>query len=83
MKKKIKEYICNEIIKSPDYPLMDDDALISGGLIDSFSLVHIAVFIEKELGVKIPDTDLNVETMDTINTIVKRIEEELNMGGNQ
>jgi len=77
IKQKLKTYICEEIIKNPDYPLRDDEPLISGGLIDSFSLVHIAVFIEQETGVKIPDTDLSVDIMDTIDAMDHRIRAEL------
>ncbi|MCK5057425.1 MAG: acyl carrier protein [Candidatus Aminicenantes bacterium] len=77
IKEKLKTYICIEIIKNKDYPLTDDETMMSGGLVDSFSLVHIAVFIEKEIGVKIPDTDLSVEKMDTINLMTERIMQEL------
>ena len=73
VKNKLRTYICEEILKNKDYPLKNDEALISGGLIDSFSLVHVAVFIEKEIGVQIPDTDLAIGTMDTINAMTKRI----------
>lgn len=73
VKNKLRTYICEEILKNKDYPLKNDEALISGGLIDSFSLVHLAVFIEKEIGVQIPDTDLTIETMDTINAMTERI----------
>ena len=73
VKNKLRTYICEEILKNKDYPLKNDEALISGGLIDSFSLVHLAVFIEKEIGVQIPDTDLTIETMDTINAMTQRI----------
>lgn len=73
IKEKLKTYICSEIIKDKDYPLKDDEELLTGGLVDSFSLVHIAVFIEQEIGVKIPDTELTIETMDTINDMTKRI----------
>ncbi|MBN1224483.1 MAG: acyl carrier protein [Candidatus Aminicenantes bacterium] len=73
IKKKLKTYICHEIIKNKDYPLRDDEPLITGGLIDSFSLVHIAVFIEKEMGIQIPDTDFTIENMDTVNDMTKRI----------
>jgi acyl carrier protein len=72
-KEKLKFYICHEIIKNKDYPLQDDERLLTSGLIDSFSLVYIAVFIENEFGVKIPDTDLTIENMDTINDAIKRI----------
>jgi len=73
IKQKLKAYIKAEIIKNPDYPLRDDEPLISGGLIDSFSIAHIAVFIETEIGVRIPDTDLTLDTMDSIDRMVARI----------
>jgi acyl carrier protein len=73
IKERLRAYICNEILKNKDYSLKDDESLITGGLIDSFSLVHVAVFIEREIGVKIPDTDLTVETMDTINLMTAQI----------
>lgn len=77
IKDTLRKYLCREIIKNEDYPLKDDDPLLSAGFIDSFSLVYIAVFIEKEIGVKIPDTELTIETMDTINAMSERIKEEL------
>lgn len=77
IKEKLKIYICSEVIKNKDYPLKDDEALLTGGLVDSFSLVHIAVFIENEIGVKIPDTDLTIETMDSIDLMTERIMQEL------
>ena len=77
IKEKLKTYICSEIIKNKDYPLTDDEAMLSGGLVDSYSLVNIAVFIEKELEIKIPDTDLSIEKMDTVNLMTERIMQEL------
>jgi acyl carrier protein len=73
IKEKLKTYICREILRNKDYPLQYDEPLVTGGLIDSFSLVHIAVFIENEIGVQIPDTDLTIENMDTIDDMTARI----------
>lgn len=70
---KIKQYICAELLNRPDYPLRDDEPLISGGLIDSFSLAYLGVFIEETFGVYIPDSDLTVAQMDTLEQIVKRV----------
>jgi acyl carrier protein len=81
IRQKLKKYICTEIIKKENYLLSDNEPLISGGMIDSFSLVHIAVFIENEFGVRIPDTDLSVDTMDTVDAMGKRILEELKKTG--
>ena len=73
VKQKIRLFICEELIRRPDYPLEDGTALITGGLIDTFSLAQIGVFVEDAFGVYIPDTDLNVEAMDTLQQIVDRI----------
>lgn len=77
IKQKLNSYIKAEIIKNPEYSLRDDEPLISGGLIDSFSIAHIAVFIETEFGVRIPDTDLTIDTMDSIDRMYARILAEL------
>jgi len=77
IKEKLKTYIIKEIIKDEEYPLTNDEPLISGGLIDSFSLVNIAVFIENEFKVKIPDTELTVENLDTLDAMASRTMKEL------
>jgi acyl carrier protein len=75
-KEKIRAYILNEIIKDRGYDLKDDERLISGGVIDSFALVHLSVFIEEHFGVVIPDTELTVENMDSVDDMVARIAKE-------
>jgi acyl carrier protein len=60
------EYICTRILKRPGYALTPEEKLISGGLIDSFHLVDLALFVEEQFGVKIDDTELNADTFDTI-----------------
>lgn len=71
--RKLADFILKDILNRPDYPLTEDEPLITGGLIDSHSLIRIAVFAEQETGVSIPDTDLTVENMDTLRLIVDRI----------
>jgi acyl carrier protein len=63
---KISEYIRMQVIKRPKFDLWNDDALISSGLIDSFHLVDLAVFVEETFGVRIEDIELNASTFDTI-----------------
>ena len=70
---RLRAFICTELMQHPSYPLMDDEPLMSGGLIDSFSVAHIGVFIEQEWGVYIPDPELTVESMDTLNRIAARV----------
>jgi len=74
MKEELRQFITANMIRNAKYPLKDDEPLMTGGLIDSFSLVELALFIEDTFGVKLPDPDLTVANMDNLNLIVKMIE---------
>jgi len=50
-----------------------DTSLISGGYIDSFSMVVVLIFIEKTFNVKIPDVEATPENFDTVNKMVNLI----------
>lgn len=70
----LRMFITETIMKDAEYPLADDEALISGGLIDSLSLVELQLFIEEHFGIRIHDTDLTADAIDTINDLVAVIE---------
>ncbi|RME88185.1 MAG: hypothetical protein D6770_07665 [Anaerolineae bacterium] len=78
IKEKLRTFICTELLNNPDYPLQDDEPIITSGLMDSFSLAQIGVFAEIEFSVYIPDADLTVDAMDTLNQIAMRIAREVN-----
>lgn len=69
----LNTFIANNIIKQPNRVLSPTDALISSGLIDSFSLVDLSIFIEKTFGVQIDDTELNAQTFDTLEQLKQLI----------
>jgi acyl carrier protein len=71
----LSQYIATQILKQPKRPITLDEALISGGLIDSFSLVDLALYVEDTFGVHIDDTELNAETFDTLEQLVSLIEQ--------
>jgi acyl carrier protein len=73
IEEKLSDYIRNQILKRPNYPLDGQDALISSGLIDSFHLVDLALFVEDTFGVKIDDTELNTNSFDTLSQLAELI----------
>lgn len=73
VKDQLRPFLCRELIRNPSYPLRDDEPLVTGGLIDSFSIAQVGVFVEKSLGVFVPDTDLTVENMDSLDRIAATI----------
>ena len=70
---RLRVFVCRELLRDPAYPLGDDEPLVSGGLIDSFALAHIGVFIESAFGDYVPDVELTVEAMDTLRLIAQRV----------
>ena len=78
IKTKLKDFISRELLGNPNYQIEDQEPLITGGLIDSFSLAQIGVFVEDVFDVYIPDTDLTVANMDTLEQMVTRIMVDLN-----
>jgi acyl carrier protein len=62
----LRSFLTKDIMKDPSYPLQDDEALISSGLIDSFSLVDVALWVENTYGVKLQDNQLNASTFDSV-----------------
>ena len=71
---KLAAYITKDILKQPNRTLSPNDALISSGLVDSFHLVDLALFIEDTFGVHIDDTELTVETFDTLGQLAGLIQ---------
>ena len=70
MRERLRDFVRSELLGKPDYPLAYDEPLITGGLIDSFSLAQVGVFVEDAFKVYLPDTDLTVANMDTIDRMV-------------
>ncbi len=70
---KIRAFIIRELIRDDEYSLENDESLINDGLMDSFSLAELAVYVNDTFNVYIPDVDLTVEKMDTLDQIIARV----------
>ena len=70
----IAGYISNTILKNSKRVIKPDEKLISSGLIDSFHLVDLGLFIEEKYNVRIDDSELNADTFDTLAQLVSLIE---------
>ncbi len=77
VKERLRAFVRDELIRNPTYTLQDSEPLITGGLIDSFSLAYFGVFVEETFDVYIPDPDLTVENLDTLNQMVDRVMRDL------
>jgi acyl carrier protein len=68
MNEVIKKYVIEEYMNEGD-SLANDTPLISGGIVDSFSMVSLKRFLENKYKISIPDSAATPEAFDTINKI--------------
>ena len=72
----VLEYVKNEYLEEgDDREINYDTALISGGFVDSFSMVSLKVFLETKYGIQIPDAKASPEAFDSVNNIVNLLKE--------
>ena len=71
---KLAAYVTGEILKQPSRVIKPNEALLSSGVIDSFSLVDLSLFIEDNFNVRINDTELNANTFDTLEQLAALIQ---------
>lgn len=74
MIQQICSYLASQILKQPNRTITADEPLISSGLIDSFSLMDVALYVEDTFGVRIEDTELNADTFDTLTQLAALID---------
>jgi len=74
MKVKLAEYLAKDILKQPKRSIQPEEALLSSGLIDSFHLVDLALYVEDNFGVHIDDSELNASTFDNLDGLIALIQ---------
>ncbi len=73
----LSNFIASQILKQPKRVILPDEPLISNGLVDSFSLVDLSLYIEKTYKVYIDNTELNRETFDSLSQLADLIQSRL------
>ena len=74
----VLEYVIQEYLEEDDDAISFDTPLISGGIVDSFSMVSLKRFLEVKYKISIPDDKATPEAFDTVNKIVVLANEFLN-----
>ena len=73
--KVILDYVKREYIEEgDDREVGVDTPLISGGIVDSFSMVSLKRFVERKYTIQIPDADATPAAFDSVNKIVALVE---------
>jgi acyl carrier protein len=69
--KLVRDYVIKEYLEEGDErEITETTPLISGGIVDSFSMVSLKRFLEKKCNVQIPDACATPDAFDTVQSIV-------------
>lgn len=74
MKEVVREYVVREYVED-DSEVTFDTPLISGGIVDSFSMVSLKRFLENKYKISIPDDKATPEAFDSVNKICILVQE--------
>ena len=75
IKEIVLDYVKREYLEDEDQVIDFDTPLISGGIVDSFSMVSLKVFLETKYKIQIPDAKASPKAFDSVNKIVALLKE--------
>ena len=76
VKQTVLEYVIEEYVEEDDdMEVTFDTALITGGIVDSFSMVSLKVFLETKFSIQIPDAKASPDAFDSVNNIMVLLKE--------
>jgi acyl carrier protein len=70
----IRDYVIKEYLEEGDErEITEDTPLISGGIVDSFSMVSLKRFLEKKYALRIPDEEATPAAFDSVTRIAELV----------
>ena len=68
----VRDYVIKEYLEEGDErEITATTPLISGGIVDSFSMVSLKRFLERKYSIRIPDADATPQAFDTVQSIAE------------
>ncbi|OGD30450.1 MAG: hypothetical protein A2Y56_10910 [Candidatus Aminicenantes bacterium RBG_13_63_10] len=71
----VLDYVKREYLEDDSQEITLDTPLISGGIVDSFSMVSLKRFLENKYSISIPDDKAAPEAFDSVNKICDLVRE--------
>jgi acyl carrier protein len=71
----VLKYVTEEYLEADSDPITFETPLISGGIVDSFSMVSLKRFLENRYNIQIPDDKATPEAFDSVDKIAVLVRE--------
>lgn len=74
VKDQIREFILEHLAQPKGIASFSDtEHLMESGVIDSLGIFRLVSFLEDELGVRVDDQEINIDTMKSVDTIAELV----------
>jgi len=75
LRRAIRDYVVKEYLEEgDDREISETTPLITGGIVDSFSMVSLKRFLERRYAIAIPDAEATPTAFDTVDSIAALVE---------
>lgn len=72
-----RQFVIDTFLYGRDSGLKDDDSFLDKGIIDSTGVLELIAFIEERFGIKLEDSELVPENLDSIQQVTKFVQRRL------
>ncbi len=80
LRKTILDYVKREYLEEGDDREVNEvTPLITGGIVDSFSMVSLKRFLERKYAIKLPDNEASPDVFNTVDGIADLVERHLSV----
>jgi len=80
LKQVIRDYLVKEYLEEgDDRQIGEDTPLITGGIVDSFSMVSLKRFLERKYSIQISDAEATPQAFDTVSSIAQLVKKFTNI----
>ena len=76
----IRTYIIDNFLFGDDDGFDNGQSLLAAGIVDSTGIMELVMFLEETYGIKASDEDFVPENLDTVDNMVKFVEQKLACG---
>lgn len=77
IKQELRQFVIDNFLYGRQEELRDEDSFLENGIIDSTGVLELISFLEERFGLKLEETDLTPENLDSIEKVTRLVESRL------
>jgi acyl carrier protein len=74
IREQVRQFIIENFLFGQEGDLRDDDSFLEKGLVDSTGVLEVVAFVEQRFGIRVEDTDVVPENLDSIQSIAEFVQ---------